>query len=221
MSASTRSAQITRSSRRGSVFDHRLEVLEAQAGIAQRMGQIEDRVVLRSGGGCGAAPACGLRPACRTPSRPTLPTGASCAGSPNSTSVGKISRRSSHWRSSSIELSSTSPTSSGSSRRFQPLMKSDPRSPAAASAPGIDGTCSIERIGPVERQFGQPLDRGPRRLPGQPFGDRLVLRVVDGGVEDAVDRRRRHARAAAARDAALLVGASTASVRRSLRRRPS
>jgi hypothetical protein len=34
------------------------------------------------------------------------------------------------------------PMSSGSSRRFQPLMKSLPRSPAAASAPGIDLTCS-------------------------------------------------------------------------------
>jgi hypothetical protein len=49
---------------------------------------------------------------------------------------GKISRRSSNCRSSSIEDSSTKPTSSGSSRRFQPLMKSLPRSPAAARAPG-------------------------------------------------------------------------------------
>ena len=69
------------------------------------------------------------------------PTGASCAGSPNSTSVEKSSRRSAYCRSSSIEASSISPMSSGSSRRFQPRMKSDPRSPALASAPGIDGCC--------------------------------------------------------------------------------
>jgi hypothetical protein len=37
-----------------------------------------------------------------------------------------------------MEASSISPMSSGSSRRFQPLMKSDPRSPALASAPGTD-----------------------------------------------------------------------------------
>jgi hypothetical protein len=37
-----------------------------------------------------------------------------------------------------MELSSTKPMSSGLSRRFQPVMKSDPRSPAEASAAGTD-----------------------------------------------------------------------------------
>ena len=74
------------------------------------------------------------------------PTGASCAGSPNSTSVANSSRRSACCRSSSIEASSISPMSSGSSRRFQPLMKSEPLSPALASAPGIDGCCRKKAI---------------------------------------------------------------------------
>jgi hypothetical protein len=51
---------------------------------------------------------------------------------------GKISVRSSNWRASSMELSSTKPMSSGLSRRFHPVMKSDPRRPAEASAAGTD-----------------------------------------------------------------------------------
>ena len=157
------------------------------------MRKIQDRIVLRLPVDAATRSACGCRPAGQTPSRPTSPTGANCAGSPNSTSVGKISRRSSSCRSSSIEDSSTKPMSNGSSRRFQPLMKSLPRRPAAASAPGIEATRLIKRKGAVQRQFGQPFDHRARALPGQPFGDLLILRVVDRGVQDAVDRGRRNA----------------------------
>ena len=69
---------------------------------------------------------------------PELPTGANCAGSPNSINVENMSLKSDSCFSSNIELSSTNPISRGSSRLFHPVMKSDPRRPATAKAPGID-----------------------------------------------------------------------------------
>ena len=40
-----------------------------------------------------------------------------------------------------VDAQKVAALASGSSRRFQPWMKSDPRSPAVASAPGTEG-CS-------------------------------------------------------------------------------
>ena len=55
----------------------------------------------------------------------------------------------------------------------------------------------VERLGPVQRGIGQPLDHALDRRTvagtGQPIGDALVIWVIDRGVKDAVDGRRRHA----------------------------
>ena len=94
--------------------------------------------------------------------------------------------------------------SSGSSRRFQPLMKSEPRSPARRQRPGDRRMLAVERHRPVERRLGQPLDLRPLALAGQPLGDRLVVGMIERRVEDAVDGGGRHA--AAAQHARRLVG---------------
>ena len=67
----------------------------------------------------------------------------------------------------------------------------------------------VKRLGTVERLFGQPVDAehihlGPLALPGQPFGDLLIFRVIDRGVENAVNGGGGHA--AVAQDAGRFVG---------------
>jgi hypothetical protein len=83
-------------------------------------------------------------------------------------------------------------------------MKSLPRSPAAAKRAGDRLHLVVERLGAVERGVAQIGHLGARSVAGQPFGDAFVFRIVDGGIEDAVDRRRRHA--AQPQDRGRLVG---------------
>ena len=58
--------------------------------------------------------------------------------------------------------------------------------------------------GAIQRGVRQPLDHRAVTLAGQPFGDLLVFRVIDRGIEDAVNRGGGHA--AVAQHAGGLVG---------------
>jgi hypothetical protein len=62
----------------------------------------------------------------------------------------------------------------------------------------------VEGVRAVHGGGRHALDLGARAAAGQPFGELLVFGVVERRVEDAVDRRRRHA--AAAQHARGLVG---------------
>ncbi len=157
----------TRSSRARGLFHHPLEPLEAQIGIAQRMGEIEDRVVLGLPVDPAPAPACGNRPAGRTPSRPTGSPGQAAPGRRTgpASERSRADPRTGARRASRIRR--RSPMSSGSSRRFQPLMKSDSAQPRRRQrardrrAPGR----RTPRRGPAPRRSAPRSRAGP---PGRP-----------------------------------------------------
>jgi hypothetical protein len=78
-----------------------------------------------------------------------------------------------------------------------------PPEPRGGERTGNRPVRAEERLGPLERDVAQPLDDRPIAAFGQPLGQLLVLRIVDRGVEDAVDGGRRHA--AVAEDGCRLV----------------
>ena len=57
---------------------------------------------------------------------------------------------------------------------------------------GDRGDLVVKRLGPVQRQFGQPLYHRAAARACQPFGDAFVLGIIDRCIDDAVDRGRGH-----------------------------
>ena len=156
-------------------------------------------------GAPGAASSFAPRPAGRRrPCRRCRPTGASCAGSPNSTSVPNSCPQVGVLPLVEHRGLVDQPDVE---RLVAPLPALDEvraAQPRARQRPGDRRMLPVERHRPVERRLGQPLDLRPLALAGQPLGDRLVVGMIERRVEDAVDRRRRHP--AAAQHARRLVG---------------
>ena len=81
-------------------------------------------------------------------------------------------------------------------RLFPPLPALDEirsAQPGRGQRAGDRRNLIVEGFRAVQCQLCQPFDRGARAIAGQPFGYTLILRVIDRGVQDAVDRRCRHA----------------------------
>jgi len=144
--------------------------------------------------------------------RAGLATGASCAGSQIALAFGKISFRILDCLSSSIELSFDETMSSGSSRRFSPVDESLRRSPLQAMRRGLICVCSYKTQLPDRKRIfrsSPPIPTGRRCLPAT-LRWRFILGYTQG-IEDTVDRGRRHPRANADR-CRLVGGARIASV---------
>ena len=120
-------------------------------------------------------------------------TGGSCAGSPKSSSVGKYLLQ-------IRELLGVEHARLVDEADIERLLAALPAGdeirapqPRGGQRAGDGAVAAVEGQRAVERLLGQPLDRRLLALPRQPLGDLLVLRVIDGGVEDAVDGGGGHA----------------------------
>ena len=173
------------------LFHHPLEPLETQPLIPQRMGQIEDRVILR-------LPVDAVQ---HHPPRGGQPVEHHFPRQPHRRQLRRIAEQ--HQRREDLAQVLQRPLvqhrgfvdephiqrllpplpSLDEVRTFQSRRRQGPRNRRHLLE---KGEC------PVQRKVRQPLHNGPLPLPGQPFGDAFIFRVIDGGVKDAVDRRRRH-----------------------------
>jgi hypothetical protein len=187
----------------GGVFDHPFEALEGQVRIAQGMGEVEDRVVgLLPVDAVQLQPLAGLEPVEHHLAR--LPHRGKLRGIAEEDEGGKDLGQ-------VLELARVEHGAfvdeADVERAVPAFPAGDEIRPAQAGGGQRGGNRFrgiVDRPRPVERGVGQGLDHRTLALPGEPFGDLLVFRVVDRGIEDAVDRRRGHA--PRAQDARRLVG---------------
>jgi hypothetical protein len=187
----------------GGIFEHALEPLEGQVRVAQAMGQIQDRVV-------------GLLPVDAVQFQPLARfelVEHHLAGLAHWGQLGRVAEQDQR-REDLLQIVELALVEHGAfvdqpdiQRAVAALPAGDeirPAQPGGGERSGHRFRRLVDRPRPVERGIGQGLDHRAFALACQPFRDLLVFRVVDRGVEDAVDRGRRDA--TGAQDTRRLVG---------------
>ena len=176
----------------GGRADQAFKTLEGQAVIAQRMGQIQDRAVL-------GLP---MHPAEHQPLRGRQPVEDHLARLPDGGKLGGVAEQDQHRkdRAQVVELLFVQHRGLVDQAHVQPLLAPFPAADEIRAAQsrrgegaGDRGVLVMEGLGPVQGGIGHPLDHRAVAAAGQPFGQLFVFRIIDGGVEDAVDRRGRNA----------------------------
>ena len=173
------------------VFDHPLEGFERQVGVGQGMGEVEDRVAF----------SLAVYPAeLQAPRRPHL-VKHHCTRLPDRGDLCRVAKQHQCRKNLAqvIELALIQHRTFIDKADVQRFLSPFPALDEIATTQPRDGQSAgdgshlvIKRFRPVKCDLAQPLDRRPWAVARQPFSNHFVLRVIQRGVEDAVNRRCRH-----------------------------
>jgi hypothetical protein len=187
----------------GSLAEHILEIAEGEGRVGERVGEVEDRVV-------GGLPVDAVKDEVRVLGQAVEDHGTGGADRRELRRIPEKDERAEEFTQIGIEpvVEHRGFVDEADVERLIPALPAlDEVGPAQSRGRQRAGDRRrrlIEGVRPVKGGLGQTLDLRPVALAGQPFGNCLVLGIVERRVEDAVDRRRGHA--ARAQHARGLVG---------------